>query len=192
MSALAQRYQISAMPTFVCIRNGKEVSRCQGANIQQVMNQINTLSANIESVEQNKQRGNLAFSNDKDCNTALNYYQTALTQLQSIEDYLVKHKELYMKLHTNIALMYLKIGGHDNYNSCIRHCNEVLKKEIDPYNEKAFLRKGEALMQLKQYETAKKSYALYMKYDPDNQEMKAKWTEAKNKAKQQNSAENKL
>merc|ERR1712003_343970 len=98
-------------------------------------------------------------------------------------------KEMFIKLHCNIALMHLKLGGHDHLNDCIRHCNEVLRKGVDPFNEKAFLRKGEAFMALNEFKNAKAVYSIYMKYDPDNQEMKSKWNEAKKQLKLQKTNE---
>lgn len=194
MGEISQQYGIQAMPTFVFIKNEKEVSRTQGADINGIINQITALTATIETVEQYKQKGNNAYSNDKNYNEALKNYQLGLKTLQSLTDYMSKYKELYIKFHTNIALMYLKIGGDENSNNCIRHCNEVLRKEIDQFNQKAYLRKGEAFMNMNNYKSAKAVYGQYMKYDPDNQEMKAKWSEAKQKLKQQKqqSNENKL
>eukprot|EP01083_Nonionella_stella_P224621 799428_1 len=48
---LSQEYQISAMPTFVFIRNKKEISRIRGADINGIIKQLNTLTANIETVQ---------------------------------------------------------------------------------------------------------------------------------------------
>ena len=194
MGQISQQYGIQAMPTFVFIKNEKEVSRTQGADINGIINQITSLTATIETVQQYKQRGNNAYSNNKNYNEALKNYQIGLKTLQSLTDYMSKYKEMYIKFHTNIALMYLKIGGEENCNNCIRHCNEVLRKDIDQFNQKAFLRKGEAFMNMNNYKSAKSVYGQYMKYDPDNKEMKAKWSEAKQKLKQQSQQtnENKL
>ena len=192
MGQLSQEYGIQAMPTFVFIKNGKEVSRTKGADINAIINQISVLSANIETVQQYKQKGNYEYSKNNNYVEALKNYQNGLKMLESLGS-LDEHKQLFIKFHTNIALMYLKIGGDENNNNCIRHCNEVLRKEIDPFNQKAFLRKGEAFINLKNYKNAKAVYGQYMKYDPDNQEMKAKWMEAKNKLKQdKQSNDNKL
>eukprot|EP00483_Globobulimina_turgida_P006965 UN06979 len=166
MQEIAQEYKISAMPTFVFIKNKQEISRVRGADIDSIINQLDALNASIQTVQQYKQIGNYSYSHKKDINQALKNYQIALRMLQSLDGYLVKHKDIYIALHCNIALMYLKIGGVDNFNNCIRHCNEVLRKGIDPYNEKAFLRKGEAFMSMNQYKNAKSVYSKYMKYDP--------------------------
>ena len=182
---IAAEYNITAMPTFVFLRGRKEVSRVKGADINAVHQQIIALTASIDRVQQYKQLGNAAYTQKQNFGEALSQYQTALSMLQSIGGFMDNHKDTFIKLQCNIALMYLKLGGHENLNHCIRHCNEVLRKGVDPFNEKAFLRKGEAFMAMEEYKSAKNVYGAFMKYDPDNAVMRAKWKESKAKMKEQ-------
>eukprot|EP01084_Bolivina_argentea_P171101 296441_1 len=41
----SQEYYISAMPTFIFIKNKKEISRIPGADIKGIIKQLNTLTA---------------------------------------------------------------------------------------------------------------------------------------------------
>merc|ERR1712176_1356194 len=192
LSQISEQYKITAMPTFVFIKNKREISRTQGADMNGIMNQLNSLSASIGTVNAQKAKGNYAYATNKNPSEALKCYQSALGMLESLDNFMENHKDLFIKLHCNIALMHLKLNGNDNLNACIRHCNEVLRKGVDPFNQKAFLRKGEAFMAMNEFKNAKAVYSIYMKYDPDNQEMKGKWNEAKKQLKLQKTNENKL
>eukprot|EP01084_Bolivina_argentea_P157474 274421_1 len=154
---------------------------------------VDTIYNAIQFAEKHKRDGNNAYIQDKDYITALMHYKGALLKLKNEDIDSVKerhatvqfkHQNLLVNLHGNIALMYLKIGGAaaENYENCIKHCNEVFKYE--EFNTKALLRKGEALMHLKRYAMAKSVFAYYLdNIDADHQEMRIKWSEADKKSK---------
>eukprot|EP01012_Entosiphon_sulcatum_P057663 TRINITY_DN81487_c0_g1_i1.p1 TRINITY_DN81487_c0_g1~~TRINITY_DN81487_c0_g1_i1.p1 ORF type:complete len:262 (-),score=50.27 TRINITY_DN81487_c0_g1_i1:7-792(-) len=75
--------------------------------------------------------------------------------------------QLLLACRLNLSLCYLKLGRPAK---CIRHCTHVLR--LHPDNSKALYRKGLALLESQEYETARAQFSLCLELQPDNAEAK--------------------
>lgn len=72
-------------------------------------------------------------------------------------------KPLLIAVHSNLALCYLKLKEHfDAKNSA------TSALELDPKNEKALFRRGQALLALGEAELALKDFTEVLNLDPNN------------------------
>lgn len=74
-----------------------------------------------------------------------------------------EQKALLIAVHSNLALCYLKLKEHfDAKNSA------TSALELDPKNEKALFRRGQALLALGEAELAVKDFTEVLNLDPNN------------------------
>lgn len=77
-------------------------------------------------------------------------------------------KSLELSAYLNLSLCHLKLG--DNYEAFSAATNAV---EIDPKNEKAYFRQGQASLKLDEPAQASKQFSEVLRLEPNNQAAKA-------------------
>jgi len=123
-------------------------------------------SEKIEQAKMQKEKGTKYLTSDK-INLAIKVYQKVFKYLNGesgFEDDLKKEKDsLLVAAHLNLALCYLKT----NENLLARdECTKAL--ELDPQNEKALFRRGQAHLGLASPEIAINDFQEVLKVQPKN------------------------
>lgn len=77
-------------------------------------------------------------------------------------------QSLKLSANLNLSLCYLKLGN--NYEACSAATNAI---EIDPKNEKAYFRQGQASLNLGEPAVASKQFSEVLRLQPNNQAAKA-------------------
>lgn len=120
----------------------------------------------IEQAKIQKEKGTKYLTSDK-INLAIKVYQKVFKYLDSksdFEDDLVKERDnLVLTTHLNLALCYLKI---DENILAKEQCTKAL--ELDPENEKALFRRGQAHLKLASPEDAIIDFQQVLKVQPKN------------------------
>lgn len=120
----------------------------------------------IEQAKIQKEKGTKYFTSDK-INLAIKVYQKVFKYLDSksdFEDDLVKERDnLALTTHLNLALCYLKT---DENLLAKEQCTKAL--ELDPENEKALFRRGQAYLKLASPEDALIDFQQVLKVQPKN------------------------
>ncbi|GAA5946657.1 hypothetical protein JCM3765_000334 [Sporobolomyces pararoseus] len=150
LPAIAQKYKVTAMPTFFAIQSGKVVGDLKGAD-PAGLNRLVYAHAGpnppipplSEEAEKAKEAGNAAFKSG-DYSTALSKYSEAIALAPSS----------YMLLG-NRSLTYLKLSPPD-YSSALADAEAALK--LAPTWAKGYVRKGEALEGLERFQEAKEAF----------------------------------
>lgn len=124
----------------------------------------------LEQAEIVKQKGTKYFKEHQ--------WQLAKRNYQKIIDYLdmetslegekkTKRDSLMLAAHLNMAMVYLKLS---EYNSTVDSCDKAL--EMDPKSEKAYFRRGQALLSLQEFDDAIKDFKICLEIDPNNKAAK--------------------
>ncbi|XP_070161464.1 FK506-binding protein 59 [Polyergus mexicanus] len=120
----------------------------------------------IEQAKIQKEKGTKYLTSDK-INLAIKVYQKVFKYLDSksdFEDDLMKERDnLALTTHLNLALCYLKI---DDNILAKEQCTKAL--ELDPENEKALFRRGQAHLKLTSPEDAIIDFQQVLKVQPKN------------------------
>ncbi|XP_050454390.1 FK506-binding protein 59-like isoform X1 [Cataglyphis hispanica] len=120
----------------------------------------------IEQAKIQKEKGTKYLTSDK-INLAIKVYQKVFKYLDSksdFEDDLMKERDnLVLTTHLNLALCYLKI---DENILAKEQCTKAL--ELDPKNEKALFRRGQAHLKLASPEDAIIDFQQVLKVQPKN------------------------
>lgn len=118
-----------------------------------------------------KDRGTANFK-EGDCSTAIWYYkriQNYLASEKDIEENLEKERlALLLASYLNIALCELKLK---NYFKAKNAATKAL--DIDPLNVKALFRRGQALLQLGEAQSAAEDFSQCLKLEPNNTAVKS-------------------
>ncbi|KAM0791868.1 hypothetical protein ACM66B_004125 [Microbotryomycetes sp. NB124-2] len=136
LQPIAQKYQITAMPTFKVIKAGEVVETVRGADPPSLMKAISThagpnppvapLSAEAQEA---KDQGDAAFK-AKDFDRALEHYSKAL-----------EHAPESAHVFANRSLVHLKLG-----NSSLAISDAEKSINLSPSWGKAYVRLGDALL----------------------------------------------
>lgn len=124
-------------------------------------------------------------------NVATKAYQKVFKYLENEKDFddnlKTEQNNLLLTTHLNLALCYLKI----NQNLLAKKsCDTAI--ELSPQNEKAFFRRGEALLGLASPEIAIKDYEEVLKIEPKNVAATQKIIICKSLIKKQRAKEKRL
>lgn len=98
-----------------------------------------------------------------------------------------QRKSLLLASYLNIALCHLK--KNDNFEAKAAATKAL---ELDPKNEKALFRRGQALLNLKEAQLAAKDFADCLKVDPNNSAAKAQLNACNKILKEQLQKEKKI
>lgn len=112
-----------------------------------------------------KEKGTGYFKQNK-YNLAIKMYSKIITVLEHEPDFkddLKERNDLLLSAHLNLALCYLKINEHIKARDS---CDSALK--IDPSNEKAYFRRGQAHLALISPEIALKDFNKVLEIEPKN------------------------
>ncbi|KAK0188922.1 thioredoxin-domain-containing protein [Armillaria mellea] len=141
--AIASKYRISAMPTFIAIKAGKQVDFLQGADprglatlIARHAARVVPLSAEAESA---KEEGNKHFASE-DYTSAVEAYTTAIS-----------HAPESPQLYANRALAYLRLGSKENLPKAL--ADAVKATELDERWGKGWARLGDVMLAVGEDET---------------------------------------
>ncbi|XP_075982050.1 cyclophilin 40 [Anticarsia gemmatalis] len=129
----------------------------------------------MSSIRDVKNTGNCHFGESRykaaarKYHKCLRYLEHACQPIDDIKD--IDLKEQYQEIRTtyviqcnlNLAACYMKI---EDYRSSVKYCSEVL--ELDPRNEKALYRRGQANYALKNYDDALMDLKQADKVSPNN------------------------
>ncbi|GAA5898742.1 uncharacterized protein JCM6883_003413 [Sporobolomyces salmoneus] len=150
LPAIAQKYKVTAMPTFFAIKGGKVIGDLKGADPAGLNRLVYTHAGPnppvpplSEEAEKAKESGNAAFKSS-DYSTALSHYSHAISLAPT--SYL---------LLGNRSLTYLKLSPPD-YSSSLYDAEAALN--LAPTWAKGYVRKGEALEGLERFEEAKEAF----------------------------------
>lgn len=144
----------------------------------------------IEQCKLFKDKGTGYFKDAK-YDLAINLYKKIQTFLENDTDsdneIVEQRKSLLLASYLNIALCHLK--KNDNFEA-----NAAATKalELDPKNEKALFRRGQALLNLKEAQLAAKDFAECLKVDPNNSAAKAQLNACNKILKEQLQKEKKI
>ncbi|GAA5869346.1 hypothetical protein JCM16303_000437 [Sporobolomyces ruberrimus] len=150
LPAIAQKYKVTAMPTFFAIQSGKVVGDLKGADPAGLNRLVYThagpnppIPPLSEEAEKAKEAGNAAFKN-RDFKLALSHYSSAISLAPT--SYL---------LLGNRSLTYLKLSppSHD-----LSLSDSLKALELAPGWAKGYVRKGEALEGLGKDQEAKEAF----------------------------------
>ncbi|XP_049878748.1 peptidyl-prolyl cis-trans isomerase D isoform X2 [Pectinophora gossypiella] len=131
------------------------------------------------SIREVKHSGNILFGDGRykaavrkytKCLRYLHYVKDRIEQIkdeEQIETFYETSITFTLQCNLNLAACYKKI---DRYQSCVNCCTEVLY--IDPRNEKALFRRGQAQFALKNYDAALSDLRQAEKVSPNNRVVK--------------------
>ncbi|KAG7443616.1 thioredoxin-like protein [Guyanagaster necrorhizus] len=141
--AIASKYRISAMPTFIAIRAGKPVDFLQGADPRSLAAMIARHATRIaplsEEAEAAKEEGNKYFASG-DYTSAIEAYTTAISRTQESP-----------QLYANRALAYLRLGTKENLPKAL--ADAVKATELDERWGKGWARLGDVMLAVGEDET---------------------------------------
>ena len=125
-------------------------------------------------------------------------YASAIKKYEKIVDYI--QNEVYDLEEETATANKLKIAAHLNIGMCclktkeyrkaIESCGKVL--EIEPKNEKALFRIGDAYFGLAEFEDAIKNFSQVIEINPDNKDAATKLAHCKKQMKEYADKEKKL
>lgn len=96
----------------------------------------------------------------------LNFYLLLFSDIEA--DLKEERNKLRLSANLNLSLCYLKLKEYFDARS-----NATAALEIDPNNEKAYFRRGQALLAIGEPEEASKNFAEVLRLEPNNQAAKA-------------------
>ncbi|PBK99399.1 thioredoxin-like protein [Armillaria gallica] len=141
--AIASKYRISAMPTFIVIKAGKQVDFLQGADPRGLATLIARHAARVvplsAEAETAKEEGNKHFASG-DYTPAVEAYTTAIS-----------HTPESPQLYANRALAYLRLGGKENLPKAL--ADAVKATELDERWGKGWARLGDVMLAIGEDET---------------------------------------
>ncbi|XP_051155654.1 peptidyl-prolyl cis-trans isomerase FKBP4-like [Leptopilina boulardi] len=144
----------------------------------------------IEQAKILKEKGTNYFKQNK-FNIAIEMYRKINNYISYdklfSDDSKIERDSILLATYLNLALCYLKI---EQYNEAKEYCNKAL--EIDPSNEKALFRRGQAHLALASPEIAIKDFEQVVKIEPNNTAAVKQITACNNLKKKQLAAEKKL
>jgi len=125
----------------------------------------------IEQAKLFKEKGTSYFKAGK-LNLAVKMYKKVLTFLENDagsegDEHVEERKNLKLTANLNLSLCYLKLNEYFEARS-----TATAALEIDPNNEKAFFRRGQALLAIGEPEQARKNFAEVLRLEPNNQAAK--------------------
>ncbi|CAH1125938.1 unnamed protein product [Ceutorhynchus assimilis] len=140
----------------------------------------------IEACQVFKEKGTGYFKKCK-YDLAVKSYKKILSFLESDSDSGDERRSLLLAAHLNIALCYLKLN--DNFQA---KASATKALEIDPANEKALFRRGQALNGLGEPRLAAKDFGECLKLDPNNSAARAQQSLCSHVMKEQLEKEKKI
>ncbi|KAK0467252.1 thioredoxin-domain-containing protein [Desarmillaria tabescens] len=141
--AISSKYRISAMPTFIAIKAGKQVDFLQGADPRGLAAMITRHAARVvplsAEAEAAKEEGNKHFASGE-YTAAAEAYTTAIS-----------HAQKSPQLYANRALAYLRLGGKENLPKAL--ADAVKATELDERWGKGWARLGDVMLAVGEDET---------------------------------------
>lgn len=132
-----------------------------------------TLNQRIEAAEVIRKRGN-EFFKEKDYERAVNKYRKALRYLDTGLAETVEEEDKVMQSRipclTNRAVCNLKLK---RYRKVVEDCSVVIAN--DPNNAKAYSRRGQAFMELKEFDDSKKDLTRAKELAPQDPAVQRAW-----------------
>lgn len=122
----------------------------------------------VEQAKLFKEKGTTYFKGGK-MNLAIKMYKKVLSFLESDNDGTLEEErnKLCLTANLNLSLVYLKLNDHFEARNT---ATAALK--IDPNNEKAFFRRGQAYLAIGEPEEANKNFSEVLRLEPNNQAAK--------------------
>ncbi|KAJ3070310.1 Hsp90 cochaperone [Podochytrium sp. JEL0797] len=173
MKEIAQRYEVTAMPTFMFFQNGAKLDQVVGAEIAKVEQLTATLSIDTASLsaDELKALGNKAFSAGSH-HLAVKYFTEAIAKDP--------------KNHVLFSNRSAAFSSLRNYSKALIDAEETIK--LNPVWPKGYSRKGAALHGMGEYEEAAEAYKAGLDLEPSNAQMKKGMEEALALAEEQKNA----
>ncbi|XP_026468354.1 peptidyl-prolyl cis-trans isomerase FKBP4 isoform X2 [Ctenocephalides felis] len=144
----------------------------------------------IEQAKMCKDKGTEYFKNNK-LDLAIKKYKKAVDYIKDISDtegeVEENRKTLLLSSHLNAALCYNKL---EDYFSAREQCDSALK--IEPNNEKALFRRGQARLSIGEPEKALEDFNAVLKVQPDNKAASNQIVQCQKMMKEQLAKEKKI